>query len=83
MAELGDLKQACLDLSNAALALFDAFERDGYEAMWVQDNADGLRAVMAMQNAHNTLADFLRGQSVRRMLALGVSPEALLKLGER
>jgi hypothetical protein len=72
---IGDLKQSCLDLAAAAGDLFDLFDQHGLEAAW-----EGPLVVARMEKAHNHITDFLRHQATRRMLALGVSPEALARM---
>jgi hypothetical protein len=72
---VGDLKQSCLDLAAAAGELFDLFDQHGLEAAW-----EGPLVVARMEKAHNHIADFLRRQATQRMLALGVSPEALARM---
>lgn len=72
-----DLKQACLDLSNRALELFDRFDEHGLEAAWVRD---GVLVVARMEQAHEVVRSFLERQATRRMLALGVTPEQLARI---
>lgn len=64
-----ELRQACLDLSKAALDLCDRFEEHGLEAAWVDG---GAATVLKMQNAHETLRSFLSHQAASRLRALGV-----------
>ena len=74
---VGDLKQACLDLSREAMVLFDRFEEYGIEAAW---ESDGAVVIMRMEEAHEILRSFLAQQATSRMLALGVTPENLARM---
>lgn len=73
---VGDLKQACLDLSAASIELFDHFEQHGLEAAW---EGDGVLVVMRMQKAHEALRSFLERQAVRRMVALGIPLDSMTR----
>lgn len=74
---VSDLKQACIDLSNTALAMFDAFEKHGLEAAW----EDPFLIKQFMED-HERIRGFIQRQVNQRMLALGVSPERLLKMAK-
>jgi hypothetical protein len=71
-----DMKQTCLDLSNAALALFDCFDELGIEAAWIDDT---VLVILDMERAHDRLRDLLSRQTAARMAALGYTPEQLAR----
>lgn len=76
-----DMKQACLDLSNAAIALFDLIDADG-----VQAPLDGIAGVMklkAVVDAAEEIRSYYERRNIQRLLALGVSPAELLRMGNR
>lgn len=75
-----DLMQECLDLSKAALALFDFIEADGIDAPL--DNANGVLKVKAVVDASNNIREYYYKRNIARMLALGISPAALLRMAE-
>ena len=79
-AVVGNLKQACLDLSAAATDLFDRFDEHGIEAAW---EGNGALVVVRMQKAHEELRSFLSRQALQRMTALGISPETLARMDVR
>lgn len=60
------LKQACLDLSNAALALFDQLDEHGTEAPWVGGNVLTLGKLTA---AHEEIRSYFARQAVTRLSA--------------
>ena len=83
MTDVNDLKQACLDLSKAALTLFDGLEEHGVEAPWQGNVLKGegmeyLLAIAEIRNSWFTLSEFFARQSASRLLALGVSPATLM-----
>lgn len=71
--QVTEMKQACLDLSNAAMEMFDLLDADGMEGPW----NDPLVAVR-MRNAFDAIAEPLGAMAVRRLMALGVNPETIL-----
>ncbi len=73
-----DIKQVCLDLSNASIALFDLIEEEGESApMEGLENIACLKKVI--DNAY-LIIDFYQRKNIRRMVALGVSPETILRM---
>lgn len=72
------MKQACLDLSNAAIALFDLIEEKG--DMAPLDSLDDLPTLMKVINEANHIRDYYNRRNIQRMLALGVSPDHLMKM---
>ncbi len=73
-----DIKQVCLDLSNASIALFDLIEEEGESApMEGLENIASLKKVI--DNAY-LIIDFYQRKNIRRMMALGVSPETILRM---
>lgn len=71
-----DLRQACLDLSKAALELCDRFEEHELEAAW---KGDGALVVVRMGKAYETLREFFSQQATQRLLALGIDPRTLTR----
>jgi hypothetical protein len=80
VADVVELKQACIDLANAANELFDRFDEHGYEAAW---EGDGALVVLKMQQAHEVLREFLSLQAIRRLRGLGLTFEQIAGMGER
>lgn len=70
------MKQACLDLSKHALALYDRLEEHGAEAAW---KGDGALIVVRLARSYEALRDPLSRQATNRLLAMGVPPEQLLR----
>lgn len=77
MADPVDIKQACLDLSNAAMALFDEVEKRGMEGGWT---ASGVMALVKMSTSYERIREPFARMATRRMLALGVSREQLAEM---
>ncbi len=75
-----DLKQACLDLSNAALALFDVVETEGLDAPL--EDYDSMAKLKAVIDTSEEIRNYYYHRNIRRMLALGVAPQTLLKMFE-
>lgn len=76
--DVADMKQACLDLSNAALALFDLIEKDGIDSP--MDGLDNIMKLKAVVDHVETLRGYYARRNISRMLALGVSPTSLLEM---
>lgn len=76
-----DIKQACLDLSNAAIALFDLVEADGIDAP--MDGIENILKLKAMVDASEVIRGYYARRNISRMLALGVSPETLARMDAR
>lgn len=74
---VGDLKQACLDLSAAAGEMFALFDAEGVDGLWVNP-----MPLVRMQQAYASLTDPLRRQAAQRLLALGLGPERLAAILE-
>lgn len=73
-----DMKQACLDLSNSAIALFDLLEAEGDDApMEGLENIEKLKAVV--DHAYLIIGHYQR-RNIARMIALGVNPETILRM---
>ncbi len=75
-----DLTQACLDLSNAALALFDIIDAKGVNAP-LEDHGDMMKLMTVIDSSEKIRAYYYH-RNIQRMLALGVSPETLLRMGK-
>lgn len=72
-----EIKQKCLDASNAAIALFDLIDEHGKDA--VLETHDGLKAMMDLMVPVEGLRTYYQRRNIARMLALGVSPEQLMR----
>jgi len=75
-----DLKQVCLDLSNAALVLFDVVETEGLNAPL--EDCVAMAKLKAVMDTSEEIREYYYRRNIRRMLALGVSPETLLRMTE-
>ncbi len=73
-----DVKQACIDLSTAAIALFDLIDADGVDAPI--DSHDGIASLRAMKEASEALRFYYAALNVERMVALGLSVKSLFRL---
>jgi hypothetical protein len=75
-----EMKQLCVDLSKAAIALFDLIEEKGLNAP-----LEDLDGAMHLKNLID-LSDDIRGYYMRvnlqRMMALGVDPADLLRMAK-
>lgn len=78
MADPTDMKQACLDLSNAAIALFDLIDQDGVQAPL--DDWAGVLKLKAVVDAGEVIRGYYQRRNIQRMLALGISPDELLRM---
>lgn len=78
MADRNDMKQACVDLSNAAIALFDLIEEKGVTAPL--DNMEDLPKLMKVLSEAEHIRSYYNRRNIQRMLALGVDPQTLLKM---
>lgn len=74
---VGDLKQACLDMANEAMAFFDELEAHGTEAPWVADN---VLILGRLTEAHEVLRSYFLRMATLRMLQLGIPLGDLLKM---
>jgi len=74
--EITELKQACIDMSNAALALFDLFDEHGTEALYAGPDA---LCIVTLQRRFEFVRACLMRQATARVTALGISPEALAR----
>lgn len=70
-----DPKQLCLDISKAALALFDQLEAEGNDAP--MNNASTLPNLFRVMNKSSDLRDYYINLGRRRLLGLGVPPERI------
>ncbi len=71
-----DVKQACIDLSTAAIVLFDLIDADGVDAP--MDDFVGIAKLVSVVNRAEEIRAYYAVRNVQRILGLGVSPEALL-----
>lgn len=72
------MKQHCLELMNAAIAIFDLVEEKGIVAPL--EDLDGVMKLKSMVDHANEIREYYYRRNIQRMLALGVSPESLLKM---
>ncbi len=73
-----EMKQACLDLSKAATALFDIIEAGGIDSP--MEGLDNILILKDLNQASVNIIGYYQRRNIQRMLALGVSPETLLKM---
>lgn len=78
--ETADMKQKCLDLSTAAMALFDLIEAEGIDAP--MDKIENILTLANVIEVGSEIKQYYAQRNIQRMLALGVSPAALLRLAE-
>lgn len=72
-----EMMQKCLDLSNAAQALFDLIESEDISAPL--DSVTGVMILAAVVEPFEDIRGYYMRRNVQRMLVLGVSPENLLR----
>jgi hypothetical protein len=73
-----EVKQLCLDISNAAIALFDVIEEQGVDAP-----LDDLQNVIKLNDIISPVEElraYYFRRNIMRMLALGVDPQDLIRL---
>ncbi len=75
--DVADMKQLCLDLSNSAIALFDIIDDKGIEAPLADYEA--IQKLKTVIDSSYNIRDYYYRRNIQRMLALGVSPDSLLK----
>lgn len=76
--EKREMMQTLLDLSNASLALFDLID-DGDITAPIDTDA-GVRNLVLLLSKTEDFRQYYAQRNISRMLALGVSPESLLKM---
>lgn len=69
MADLTAQKQACIDLSNAAIEFFDLLDEHGEEAAWVPG---GVEVITRLADAYEATTGPTRALAARRMVALAM-----------
>ena len=72
-----EMKQTCISLSDAALALFDFIDVEGIDAP--VDGHEGIAKLKAVLDATEEIRVYYTLRNVQRMLALGISPTTLLE----
>ncbi len=72
-----EMKQACLHLSDSALALFDLIAAKGVDAPL--EDYDGIAKLKNVINISEEIRDYYSLRNVQRMLALGITPDNLYK----
>ncbi len=72
-----DVKQACIDLSTAAINLFDLVDADGVDAP--MDDFVGIAKLVSVVTKAEDIREYYAARNIERILALGTSPEVLLK----
>lgn len=72
-----ELLAKLLDVHKASMAMFDAIEERGAAAP-----LDDPRLIISWLQPIRDIEEYYRRRNVHRLLALGVSPETLLKLSD-
>ncbi len=72
-----EMKQVCISLSDAALALFDLIDAEGIDAP--VDGHEGIERLKAVLDATEEIRIYYTLRNIQRMLALGISPSTLLE----
>ncbi len=72
-----EMKQVCISLSDAALALFDFIDAEGVDAP--VDGHEGIERLKAVLDATEEIRIYYTLRNIQRMLALGISPSTLLE----
>lgn len=75
-----DMLQTCLDVSNSAIALFDLIEKEGVDSPL--NNIDNLEKLTNLIKDVKKIKEYYYRRNVQRMLALGHTPEDILKISE-
>jgi hypothetical protein len=70
MSVLLDQKQACLDLSNAALAFFDLLDEHGEEGPWTANG--GVEIIVRLADAYEAATTPTHRRATQRMMALAM-----------
>jgi hypothetical protein len=76
MMNTADVKQVCIDLSTAAIALFDLIDADGIDAPI--DSQDGVAKLVAVVDTVEEIRSYYAGLNIQRIIAMGVAPYELL-----
>lgn len=76
-AAANDRKQDCLDLVNAAMRLFDMIEADGVTSP--TETVENILVLKEIVDKAEKLRSYYFRRNLHRMIALGISPETLLK----
>jgi hypothetical protein len=72
-----EMKQVCISLSDAALALFDLIDAEGIDSP--VDSQEGITTLKAVMDATEEIKIYYTLRNIQRMLALGISPSTLLE----
>jgi hypothetical protein len=72
-----EMKQACLYLSDSALALFDLIDAEGVEAP-INDH-NGITQLKAVFDTAEQIRKHYALHNIQRMLALGISPSDFIE----
>lgn len=76
-----DVKATCLDLSKAALGLFDIVDADGIDA--AMENYDNILILKSLIDSAEEIRSYYERANIQRMLAMGVPPKTLLNWAKR
>lgn len=76
-----ELKQACVDLSNLWIGVFDVIDDDGIDGILTK--LDGIMNLKVALDKTEAIRAYILQRNMQRMLALGISPAELLKMAER
>lgn len=75
-----ELKQLCISVSKAALELYDIIDEKGITAPI--DNMGDLSSLKNLIENSEKIRRYYFRRTTQRMLALGVSPKALLEMAD-
>lgn len=75
-----DIKQECLNLSNAAIALFDLIDEEGDDSP--MSDVDNMMKFKAVIDSSEKIRGYYMRRNIQRMLSLGISPETLIRISE-
>ncbi len=78
MSNVTGVKDALLEISKEALALFDTMEEDGTEAMYVQNSMSLILGLANMTNKVEEVRTYFLTQSALNLLRLGAPAASLL-----
>lgn len=68
------MMQLCLDISSAAMAVFDGLDSDGVEAPWVKDVGGPVTLnLLALRRKTDALCNYFAVQAKHRLIALDLA----------
>jgi hypothetical protein len=72
-----EMKQTCISLSDAALALFDFIDAEGIDAP--VDGYEGIEKLKAVLDTTEDIRKYYVLRNIQRMLSLGISPSDFIE----